>query len=235
VQSPFVVFPHLVGHLSIALCFQRLGRFQATGNPGAEVVDRFVGRQPLGARLDGADPRVLFSFDSQLFVHRAVECRRVRDRWRAGGGVFDSNLKPIVKRPEEFIAPIDAANASDGFIGSRFSNPAEAVSADVVQATQVQYYGDSLGGTQALPGKSQTKNQTGHRPGPLDQLEGVVLGYHVRKVFFCWIIVFGLVGAQMGWVLRPFIGAPNTEFSWFRVRSSNFFEAVASTIYNLMF
>jgi hypothetical protein len=22
----------------------------------------------------------------------------------------------------------------------------------------------------------------------------------------CWVVVFGLVGAQMGWVLRPFIG-----------------------------
>jgi len=66
-------------------------------------------------------------------------------------------------------------------------------------------------------------------------LDGVVLGHHVRKVFCCWIVVFGLVGAQMGWVLRPFIGAPNTEFSWFRVRSSNFFEAVSNTIYNLMF
>lgn len=133
------------------------------------------------------------------------------------------------------LPTVSSVRGSASGVEKNSANPAEAVSADVVQATQVQYYGDSLGGTQALPGKSQTKNQTGHRPGPLDQLEGVVLGYHVRKVFFCWIIVFGLVGAQMGWVLRPFIGAPNTEFSWFRVRSSNFFEAVASTIYNLMF
>jgi hypothetical protein len=73
----------------------------------------------------------------------------------------------------------------------------------------------------------------GQRPGPLDSLEGVVLGHHVKKVFRCWIVMFGLVGAQMGWVLRPFIGAPNTPFSWFRARSSNFFQAVAETLYNL--
>ena len=62
--------------------------------------------------------------------------------------------------------------------------------------------------------------------GPLDRLEGQVLGKHVRKVFGTWIVVFGLVGAQMGWVLRPFIGAPEKEFEWFRERESNFFEAV---------
>jgi hypothetical protein len=71
--------------------------------------------------------------------------------------------------------------------------------------------------------------------GPLDQLEGVVLGYHVRKVFACWIVVFGLVGAQMGWVLRPFIGSPSTPFSWFRARHSNFFEAVFNTLKDVLF
>lgn len=52
----------------------------------------------------------------------------------------------------------------------------------------------------------------------------------VRSVFAVWIIVFGLVGAQMSWVLRPFLGQPDTPFTWFRPRSSNFFEAVINTI-----
>ncbi len=30
----------------------------------------------------------------------------------------------------------------------------------------------------------------------------------VRVGFRCWVVLFGLVGAQMGWVLRPFIGDP---------------------------
>ncbi len=49
----------------------------------------------------------------------------------------------------------------------------------------------------------------------------------VLMVFRLWIIVFGLVGAQMGWVLRPFVGKPDMEFTWFRLRESNFFQAVA--------
>jgi hypothetical protein len=63
-------------------------------------------------------------------------------------------------------------------------------------------------------------------PGALDPLEGQVLGSHVKVVFRCWIILFGLVGAQMGWVLRPFIGDPNIPFVWIRGRDSNFFQGV---------
>jgi len=69
--------------------------------------------------------------------------------------------------------------------------------------------------------------------GPLDRLEGHVLGPHVKVVFRCWVVVFGLVGAQMSWVLRPFIGSPSEEFTWFRERSSNFFEATFGALRNL--
>jgi hypothetical protein len=47
------------------------------------------------------------------------------------------------------------------------------------------------------------------------------------------MIVFALVGAQMGWVLRPFIGAPHLKFTWFRERKSNFFEAVLNALEGL--
>jgi hypothetical protein len=52
-------------------------------------------------------------------------------------------------------------------------------------------------------------------------------------VFAIWVIVFGLIGAQMGWVLRPFIGAPNAAITFFRPREGNFFEAVANKIADL--
>jgi hypothetical protein len=70
-------------------------------------------------------------------------------------------------------------------------------------------------------------------PSALDMPEGQSLGRHTRSVFTCWVIVFALVGAQMGWVLRPFIGDPTLEFTWFRERKSNFFEAVLNAISTL--
>ena len=69
--------------------------------------------------------------------------------------------------------------------------------------------------------------------GALDRLEQYALNAHVKAVFRCWVIVFGLVGAQMGWVLRPFVGNPNQPFEWFRPRESNFLQAVLQTIWSL--
>ena len=56
---------------------------------------------------------------------------------------------------------------------------------------------------------------------------------HVKTVFRLWVIVFALVGAQMGWVLRPFIGDPNLPFAWFRVRESSFFLAILQKLASL--
>jgi hypothetical protein len=69
--------------------------------------------------------------------------------------------------------------------------------------------------------------------GALDRVEGSVLGKNVKAVFFCWVVVFALVGAQMSWVLRPFIGSPDRPFTWFRPRESHFFEAVAKALNDL--
>jgi hypothetical protein len=69
--------------------------------------------------------------------------------------------------------------------------------------------------------------------GALDPLENRVLSGHVKTVFRLWVIVFALVGAQMGWVLRPFIGNPDVPFTWFRGRESNFFQAVLHTFQTL--
>jgi hypothetical protein len=70
-------------------------------------------------------------------------------------------------------------------------------------------------------------------PSALDMPAGQSLGRHTRSVFGCWVIVFAIVGAQMGWVLRPFIGNPAQRFDLFRERKSNFFEAVLNAVATL--
>jgi hypothetical protein len=70
--------------------------------------------------------------------------------------------------------------------------------------------------------------------GALDRLEGHVLGSRVKFVFRIWVLVFGLVGAQMAWVLRPFIGAPGRDFEWLRERQGNFFESVWQMIVDML-
>ncbi|HVR73438.1 MAG TPA: hypothetical protein VMT52_03865 [Planctomycetota bacterium] len=53
-------------------------------------------------------------------------------------------------------------------------------------------------------------------------------------LFTGWILIYGTVGAQMGWILRPFIGDPALPFTVFRARRSNFFEAFLDSISQLM-
>jgi hypothetical protein len=54
------------------------------------------------------------------------------------------------------------------------------------------------------------------------------------RVFRIWTLIYAIVGAQMGWVLRPFVGAPGEPFQLFRVRESNFFAAVWNALGNLL-
>jgi hypothetical protein len=70
-------------------------------------------------------------------------------------------------------------------------------------------------------------------PGALERLKTRTIDPRVRTIFNVWVIVFGLVGAQMSWVLRPFVGNPDQPFTFFRPRESHFFQAVWDALVNL--
>ena len=55
-----------------------------------------------------------------------------------------------------------------------------------------------------------------------------------RLIFRVWTIIYGLVGMQMGWLLRPFIGQPDTPFALFRARSGNFFVGLLDHLSRLL-
>jgi hypothetical protein len=54
------------------------------------------------------------------------------------------------------------------------------------------------------------------------------------RVFQVWTFIYAIVGAPMGWVLRPFVGAPGEPFQLFRHRQSNFFAAVLDALSSLL-
>ncbi len=68
-------------------------------------------------------------------------------------------------------------------------------------------------------------------PGPLERLSPTHA--KAKTVFTIWTFVFALVGAQMSWVLRPFIGSSAIPFEWIRQRESNFFLAVMGALNKL--
>jgi hypothetical protein len=84
---------------------------------------------------------------------------------------------------------------------------------------------------QADPDKQATDAKT-QPTGALDRA-GKITTRRAKRVFRVWTTVFALVGAQMSWVLRPFIGSPALQFEWFRERESNFFIAVLHSFIRL--
>lgn len=57
---------------------------------------------------------------------------------------------------------------------------------------------------------------------------------HSMGLFLVWIFTYGIVGAQMGWILRPFIGAPGAAFELFRAREGSFFVGVYNALQQMI-
>ena len=49
-------------------------------------------------------------------------------------------------------------------------------------------------------------------------------------LFVIWLMLYGFVGTELGWVLRPFVGSPERPFELFRPREGNFYESVAASM-----
>lgn len=45
-------------------------------------------------------------------------------------------------------------------------------------------------------------------------------------IFRIWILLYGVVGMQTGWILRPFIGHPDLPFTFVRAREGNVFQGL---------
>ena len=60
-------------------------------------------------------------------------------------------------------------------------------------------------------------------------------GLGVRSlILWIWIFVYGFVGTQMAWTLRPFFGAPGLPFEIFRDLGGNFYMNVVQTVIELV-
>ena len=50
---------------------------------------------------------------------------------------------------------------------------------------------------------------------------------------YVWILLFGFVGTQLAWTLRPFFGDPDAPFALFREISGTFYTDILQTIGNV--
>lgn len=52
-------------------------------------------------------------------------------------------------------------------------------------------------------------------------------------LLYVWIMLFGFVGTQLAWTLRPFFGAPTEEFALFRNLDGNFYTSILNDLARL--
>lgn len=90
------------------------------------------------------------------------------------------------------------------------------------------------GQVEGEPTADETAPHQSTQVGALDLPTHEPISGSARSIFRVWMIVFGLVGMQMAWVLRPFIGDPSKKFAWFREQGGNFFESVYSHVHHLL-
>lgn len=53
------------------------------------------------------------------------------------------------------------------------------------------------------------------------------------SLLYIWIVLYGFVGTQLGWTLRPFFGDPSQPFALFRAIESNFYVNVLNSLINI--
>jgi hypothetical protein len=49
-----------------------------------------------------------------------------------------------------------------------------------------------------------------------------------------WLFLYAFVGSQLGWTLRPFMGAPDQPFQLFRQLEGNFYQSVLNSMMSLL-
>lgn len=93
--------------------------------------------------------------------------------------------------------------------------------------------GDSM--TTAFDAAFPSRSGTYHGSARLQREQAIA---HRRAtadfILLVWVTIYALVGAQMGWVLRPFIGSPDMPFEFVRGRSGSFFNGALGSLARLL-
>ena len=78
----------------------------------------------------------------------------------------------------------------------------------------------------------QPKIEAGEPGGPPPRVQPVP-EHQAQRLLGIWGLVYGVVGAQMAWLLRPFVGTPDLAFSLFRPREDNVFIGIVRVLKGL--
>jgi hypothetical protein len=133
-------------------------------------------------------------------------------------------LEPMPAERWESPVPIEPAITADP--------PVDPATDDLSEQREPEPAAPATNVERFISGQPRPTAASNRVPGALAPLPDRVLTSDVSTVFRLWIVLFALVGSQMSWILRPFIGS-GSEFVLFRPRGSNFFEALWKNVMSL--
>jgi hypothetical protein len=133
-------------------------------------------------------------------------------------------LSATPDRPVE--APVSPAVAGPAFAAPAVTGPA---------VTGPAAENPAANGAQAAPvavalAPHQQHPQPFPHPRPVRQSEPTPPS---MTLLYIWILLFGFVGTQLAWTLRPFFGSPGKPFSLYREIDGNFYAEVFRTLSHL--
>jgi len=108
---------------------------------------------------------------------------------------------------------------------------AEAISAAPDQSEVARVEGNGSGTVAVLPKAPTGYAQVAAFPRPT--APGPQYRPTSMTLLYIWIALFGFVGTQLAWTLRPFFGSPGMKFSLYRDIDGNFYAEIMRTLSHL--
>lgn len=87
--------------------------------------------------------------------------------------------------------------------------------------------------TLAVPTNVVVPRVEGGEPGSAPPRSQHAPENQAHRLLTTWSLVYGVVGAQMAWLLRPFVGTPDLAFTLFRPREDNVFVGIVRVLKDL--
>ena len=134
--------------------------------------------------------------------------------------------KPAVEQPTPAEAPVTAPAAAPAAVPANGSGGATTLTAPAPAPVQVAPVVPP--GYVLTPIAQQHQYQRPVRPVRENQPTPPSM-----TLLYVWILLFGFVGTQLAWTLRPFFGSPGMKFSLYRDIDGNFYAEILRTLANL--
>jgi hypothetical protein len=134
---------------------------------------------------------------------------------------------PVPVSPEPAPTPVGAAGGNGGTAPLAVPVPAPAP-APVAAAG-----GNGGTATLAVPAPAAVQVPPGYTLQPVRQMQPRPVKQPAppsMTLLYVWILLFGFVGTQLAWTLRPFFGSPGMKFSLYRDIDGNFYAEIFRTI-----